>query len=116
MFLHYIRFSFRSIIKNKKFSLLNIGGFAVGFAVCMVLALFVFNEYSVDKTFPDYQHIYRILDAKKNSSSIDYDVAKQLKEQYPQIKSVVPLHYMTIGANHPVFLKKQKGGGLYHGQ
>ncbi|HEY4788513.1 MAG TPA: ABC transporter permease, partial [Bacteroidales bacterium] len=109
MFLHYIRFSFRSIIKNKKFSLLNIGGFAVGFAVCMVLALFVFNEYSVDKTFPDYQHIYRILDAKKNSSSIDYDVAKQLKEQYPQIKSVVPLHYMTIGANHPVFLKKQKG-------
>jgi putative ABC transport system permease protein len=109
MFLHYIRFSFRSIIKNKKFSLLNIGGFAVGFAVCMLLALFAFNEYSVDKTFPDHQHIYRILDAKKNSSSIDYDVAKQLKEQYSQIKSAVPLHYMTIGTNHPVFLKKQKG-------
>lgn len=106
MILYYIRISFRSLIKNKKFSLLNIVGFAVGFAVCIVLALFSYNEYSVDRAFPNHQYIYRILDTKKNSSSIDYDVAKQLKEQHPKIKLAVPLHYMTIGANHPVFLKK----------
>jgi putative ABC transport system permease protein len=109
MFEHHIKLSFRNLRHNKLFSFLKISGFAVGFAVCMVLTLFAFNEYNVDKVFPDYQHIFRVVDANKNSSNVDFDVAKQLKDQYPQIKSSVPLHYITVGANHPVFLKKQTG-------
>jgi putative ABC transport system permease protein len=109
MLAHHIKLFFRNIRRCSFFSFLNIGGFAVGFAVCMVLALYAYKEYNVDKVFPDYQHIFRVIDANKNSSSVDFDVAKRLKEQYSQIKSAVPLHYMTIGANHPVFLKKQTG-------
>lgn len=89
--------------------MLNIGGFAVGFAVCMILALYTLNEYTIDKGFPDHRHIFRVIDAKKNTSSIDYDMAAQLKEQYPEIKSAFPQNYIRIGANHPVFLKKQSG-------
>jgi putative ABC transport system permease protein len=109
MLVHHIKLSFRNIRHYSFFSFLNIGGFAVGFAVCMVLALYAYKEHNVDKVFPEYQHIFRMIDSKKNSSSVDFDVAKQLKVQYPQIKFAVPLHYMTNGANHPVFLKEQTG-------
>jgi len=34
--------------KNAVFTVLNISGFAVGFAVCMLLGLFVFKECTVD--------------------------------------------------------------------
>jgi putative ABC transport system permease protein len=108
MLIQHLKFSVRKLKQNKMFSFLNITGFAFGFAVCMVLALFAFKEHNVDKCYPDYTKIYRIIDTKKNSSRIDFDIARPLKEQYPDIKSVIPLNYMNFGGN-PTFLKKQTG-------
>lgn len=108
MITHHIKQSLRSIKNNKMFSILNIGGFSVGFAVCMVLALFAYKEYNVDKEFPAHSNIYRVIDVKKNSSNIDFDVAKELKGRYPEIKSAVPLNYVNFSGNQ-VYLKKMTG-------
>jgi putative ABC transport system permease protein len=103
-----IKQSFRGLKHNKLHSFLNIGGFAVGFAVCMVLALYTYKEHSVDKGFENHSNLYRLIDTKRNSCHLDYDVAQSLKEQYPDIKLAVPFNYVSLEEEN-MYLKKQGG-------
>ncbi len=93
--------------KNGLFSFLNIFGFAAGFAVCMVLVLFAWKEYTVDRNFENYQQIYRLIDARKNSTRMDCDIAFGMKEQFPGISLAAPLKYMHM--NTPIFIKRTDG-------
>ena len=49
----HLKQAFRSLQKNKLFSILNIFGFAIGFTVCIIIALYVYRENSVNSFFPD---------------------------------------------------------------
>ena len=60
MLFSYIRTAFRSLVKNKTFSVLNILGLALGMACCMIIFQYVTYEKSYDKFHPDYQDIYRV--------------------------------------------------------
>ena len=104
MIIHNIKQSFRSLKNNKLFSVLNIGGFAAGFAVCMVLALFTYKEYNVDKGFNSHSTIYRLIDEKTNSSRIDFEFVQKLKERYSDIKLAIPLNYVSLSEEN-VFIK-----------
>ncbi len=104
MITHNIKQSLRSLKNNKLYSFLNIGGFAVGFDVCMVLALFTYKEYNVDKGFQSHSTIYRLINNKTNSSRIDFEFAQSLKEQYSDIKLAVPLNYVSFSEEN-VFIK-----------
>ena len=107
MLLHNTKVSIRRMRKNLVFTSLNIGGFSIGFAVSIILALFIYKESSVDKGYPGYQNIYRLIDARKNSTRMDYDVAKMIKGQYPEIKYSTPLKYITSKSS--ITLKKVGG-------
>lgn len=48
----------RNIRKNPGFSMINIGGLAIGLASCMMLLLYVHYEWSYDKQFKDIDRIY----------------------------------------------------------
>ncbi len=93
MILYNIKQSIRGMLKNKTFTLLNLTGFAVGFAVCIIIAIFIYREFSVDKHFPNYQNIYRIVDVDKNKVGIDRDIIPQLKNSFPEIKMITPIVY-----------------------
>ncbi len=108
MIINNINQSFRGLKHNKLYSFLNIGGFAVGFAVCMVLALYTYKEYSVDKGFENHSSLYRLIDTKRNSCRIDYDLSQRLKEQFPDIKRAVPMTYVSL-SDENVFIKKHEG-------
>ncbi len=95
MLLHNLKMSLRRMRKNLVFTSLNIGGFSIGFAVSIVLALFIYKESSVDKGYPNYRNIYRLIDARKNSTRMDYDIAKMIKGQYSEIQYSTPLNYIT---------------------
>ncbi|HYX07801.1 MAG TPA: ABC transporter permease, partial [Bacteroidales bacterium] len=103
MLFYDLKLAFRRLMKNRIFTLVNISGFAIGFAACMILALFLYHEYTVDKDIPNYPDIYRLIDARKNSTRMDYDISKMLTQNYPEIKSATPLNYTSFSS--PVFLK-----------
>jgi putative ABC transport system permease protein len=48
----------RNIRKNPGFSLINIGGLAIGLASCLMLLLYVNYEWGYDKQFKDIDRIY----------------------------------------------------------
>ena len=74
MLLNYIKISFRQLWRNRLYSLLNIGGLALGMACCLLIGLYVYDEYSYDRFHASYDHIYRIVEKQKQAEGI-FDVA-----------------------------------------
>ncbi|TKK68280.1 FtsX-like permease family protein [Ilyomonas limi] len=60
MLKNYFRTAWRSLLKNKFYTAINISGLAVGLATGIMLLLWVQNELSYDKFHKDYQQIYRL--------------------------------------------------------
>ncbi|MCZ4223410.1 ABC transporter permease [Pedobacter rhodius] len=60
MFQLNLKIALRNLWKNKGFSLINIGGLAIGLASCMILLLYVAYEWSFDKEFANSDKTYVI--------------------------------------------------------
>jgi len=90
MLLYNLKLVFRNLLKNKLYSFLSITGFAIGFAVCIVIALFVYNEYTVDHCYPNYSSIYRLIDERSKTSRIDYNLNKLLSDNNPEVELTCP--------------------------
>jgi len=58
MFKLNLKIALRNLWKNKGFSLINIGGLAIGLASCMVLLIYVAYEWSYDKQFTNHDKTY----------------------------------------------------------
>jgi putative ABC transport system permease protein len=72
MFINYLKIAFRNLKKNKGYSFINISGLAVGIACCIVILLFIQNEFSYDKYNKNYDRIYRVrLDAKISNNELN---------------------------------------------
>ena len=52
------RIALRNILKNPGFSLINIGGLAIGLACCLMLLLYVNYELGYDRQFADADRVY----------------------------------------------------------
>ncbi len=57
----YLKIAWRNMIKNRLYSIINIGGLAVGMAVSFMLLLYVYNELSFDKFNTNSDRLYRVL-------------------------------------------------------
>ncbi len=60
MLKNYLTIAYRNILNNKLFSAINILGLAIGLACCTLIVLFVADELSYDKHYPDSQRTYRV--------------------------------------------------------
>ena len=61
MLKNYIKIAWRNLLKSKIFSLINILGLTIGITVCMMIFLFVENEFSMDRFQQNGDHIYRVM-------------------------------------------------------
>jgi len=60
MFRNFFKTAFRSFLRNKSFSLINIIGLAIGISASLVIFLIVKYDFSFDKFQKDGDRIYRI--------------------------------------------------------
>jgi putative ABC transport system permease protein len=95
MFILNVKLILRSLKHNRLYSFLNISGFAIGFAVVLLITLFVYNEITVDHNFNEHQKIYRLISSEENNSFIKFEAAQELMEKYPEIESATPVQYAT---------------------
>jgi putative ABC transport system permease protein len=59
---------FRSLIKNKRYSLISIGGLVIGISVFMLLALWTNDELSFNKGYQNYRSVAKIMRNEFGSS------------------------------------------------
>ncbi len=74
MLRNYFKTAWRNLIKSKVFSFINVLGLTIGITVCMMIYLFIMNEFSYDNFHKDGDRMYRVLrgfesDGKSNSVS-----------------------------------------------
>ncbi|MEM6317494.1 MAG: ABC transporter permease [Bacteroidota bacterium] len=87
-----LKIGYRNLLKNKGYSAIKIGGFALGIAACLLIALFIKDELSYDTHYPESDRIYRVymeykIDDKIGAgSSIAPPLAAVLTEEIPEIE------------------------------
>lgn len=95
MIQNYFKIAFRSLIKNKGFTFINVLGLALGLATCLLIVFYVFDELSYDKYNTKADRIYRInTDIKFGGNSSSYAVsapqlAAALKNNFPEVEQSV---------------------------
>jgi putative ABC transport system permease protein len=57
----YLKIAWRNLIKNKGYSVINIGGLAIGMAVSILIGLWVFDELSFNKHHGNYEQIAQVM-------------------------------------------------------
>ncbi len=91
MIRNYLKTALRNLIRNKKYSLINISGLAIGIASCILIFIVVHYELSYDRFQPDYNRIYQVAIEDKSPDAIDYTpgtpypVLEAMRAKFPQI-------------------------------
>lgn len=82
-----IKSTFRSFLKNKTVSLINIFGLGVGLATCILLLLFIWDESSFDKHHENGEDLYRvgINFGESPSASSPAPMAEGFKSNFPEV-------------------------------
>jgi putative ABC transport system permease protein len=92
MLKNYFKIAVRQLKKQKMYSVIKIGGFALSIAACLLISLYIEDELSYDKSYPDANRIFRItIEADDNGKKItgaDWPapMAKALREDFPEVE------------------------------
>ena len=70
MFKNYFKIAWRSLLKNKTSSIINISGLAVGLATSIIIMLVIVNELSYDKYNTNLKDIYLLMKNQKQMDGI----------------------------------------------
>ena len=87
-----LKIALRSLLKQKIYTIINVLGLAVGIASCLLIVLFIQNEFSYDKFFQDHDHIYRmVLERKYPTHSTFYSIIPNsfegvIRRDFPEVE------------------------------
>ena len=114
MLKNYLKIAWRNLMKSKVFSFINILGLTIGITVCLMIYLFIMNEFSVDKFHKQGDNIYRVMrgydPSKPRTSYLSGPYAPALLNDYPEeIKKAVRVMATdgTIAFGDKVFSEKK---------
>ncbi len=95
MFKNYFIIAIRSFRKNRAFSFINVAGLALGMAGCLLILLFVADEFSYDNFHVNADRIFRlnststIGNVTRHYAMIPDAMAPSLTEEIPEIETFV---------------------------
>jgi putative ABC transport system permease protein len=106
MLKNYIKIAWRNLSNQKLYSLINIGGLAVGLAVCMTIMLYVAHEMSYDKFHKNGDRIYmphaqvNIGGNIMNMNFLSYASGQLMKQGQPTVQS----YMRTLSYTKPIIV------------
>ena len=115
MIKNYFKITWRSLLRQKLYSAINIGGLAIGIATFIQMFLYVEHERSFDHFFPHGDQIYSIYQQQPGNESMGTDLyavtpaglTPVLLSDYPETQAATTLdQYNTlIGAGEAHYLE-----------
>ena len=89
----YFKTAWRSLWKNKVFSLINVLGLSLGMAACLLILQYVNFELSYDHFNKNANNVYRVInDRYQNNKLIQHGtitysaIGKAMKDDYPEVQ------------------------------
>src|ERR1700712_301039 len=98
MFLNYLKFAWRSIVRNKVYSVINVLGLSLGICACIVIYLITNYDLSFDRFHPDGDRIYRIVgelrksDGQENFLNSPVSDVAGFQDQIPGFEAAAGFH------------------------
>jgi len=99
MFRNYLNVALRNIVKQKIYSLITVIGLVIGISCCLLILLYIKQEFSYDRFYPNADKIYRIghelirPQRTSISASTPTPVAPALKQEYPEIEHITRIYF-----------------------
>jgi putative ABC transport system permease protein len=92
MLKNYLKIALRQLRKQKMYTAIKIGGFAFSIAACLLIALYIRDEISFDKSYSNAANVYRMLghyhDGAIDEKGVDWPsvMAKVIKQDFPEVE------------------------------
>lgn len=97
MLTNYFKIAWRTLLKNKLSSFINLFGLILGLSVCIVLLVFVDYESSFDAYHKNSEKTFRVVQHTQLSNktlywnTTAYPLAKALRDDFPEIDQVTQI-------------------------
>ena len=118
----YLKIAWRSLIKDRQFTLLNLLGLSTGLACTLLIYLWVVDELGVDKHNEKDAHLFQIMvnqpqeDGVKTGEHTAGLLADALKAEMPEVEwatTVVPAEWFSNKGVVSVGESRLKAGGRF---
>jgi putative ABC transport system permease protein len=92
MIKNYLKIALRNLLRHKSFSMINILSLSIAITGCLVIGLFVWDEFQFDK-IKGGENIYRVYNKRTSSEGtvnmavVPPAYASYMKQQYPEIEN-----------------------------
>lgn len=93
MLKNYFTIALRNIVRSKVYSSINIAGLAIGIACCLLLSLYIEDEYQFDRHHTRLNDLYRIITVFQSDKgthkqgSCSPPIAMAMGEEVPEIET-----------------------------
>ncbi|MBS1603140.1 MAG: ABC transporter permease [Bacteroidetes bacterium] len=102
MFKSYWTSAWRTLIRNRVYTLINVLGLALGICACLVITAIIRYEFSFDRNHPDGQRIYRINSYEQLLKdepghmvpTVLADIPDAVQKDIPGVQTVAPYHIL----------------------
>src|SRR3982750_3276266 len=97
MLRNYLKIAFRSLIKQRVYTAINILGLAVSIASCLLIVLYVKHELSYDRFFPEGDRVYKVTLERKYPNhatyfaAIPHSYATVMQKDFPEVEKTLQL-------------------------
>jgi hypothetical protein len=82
----YLLTTWRNLVKDKLYSVVNILGLSIGITIALLIGLWMYDELSFDKNFTNYNRIAQVVQNVSNNGevqtwrSVPYPLAEELRK------------------------------------
>ena len=121
MIKNYFKIAWRSLLKGKQFTLLNVLGLSAGLACSLLMFLWVNDEFSFDKFFANDDRLYRLMEGNSRNGEKVFNeessgrLSEAVRQSFPEVEyaaAIAPAKWFapnTLSADD----KNIKAGGQY---
>lgn len=96
MIKNHFKTAFRSLLRNRNYTIINILGLAVGIAVCMIIFIIIQFHTSFDNFHSKKDSTFRLITEYQHSETygkdIPFPMPLGLKTAFPQLEQVAPIY------------------------
>lgn len=116
MYKNYLKIAWRSMLKQKLYTSINIAGLAVGLSCFILIFLYVQHELSYDRFYSNADQIYRVYQQQKGNNFLGSDyfavtpagLAGALKAECPEVSQATSIgeRSVLLGGEKEHFFEK----------
>ncbi len=101
MLRNYLTIALRNLVRRPGYTLLNVGGLAVGIGCCVLILVAVQHELSYDRFHPGADRLYRVVQDVSWGEGMAWDwstplLADLFTEEFPEVEAAARFHTVSV--------------------